>query len=254
MTSLKAEIWRQIYLYKRYPFSYFSDFILLILMFMAIFFSGSLAGGGIIGKTLNALVIGYVLWTLIQNTISQMGTGIANQMQNGILEQQFLMPISFKRLFFNKIVVNIVSSAIQAFLALIIIMMITNNWIKFSPITVLPFFLALLVTIGLGYLIVSLVLKFKRIGSSLVIFQYVYLGILLINFENYPLSIKYLSCLLPICPMVSWMRLIVNQRKYNFSFYLMASIFNAILWLVIGFFIFEITNRKVRKAGSLAAY
>lgn len=136
MTSLKAEIWRQIYLYKRYLFSYFSDFILLILMFMAIFFSGSLAGGGIIGKTLNALVIGYILWTLIQNTISQMGTGIANQMQNGILEQQFLMPISFKRLFFNKIVVNIVSSAIQAFLALIIIMMITNNWIKFSPITV----------------------------------------------------------------------------------------------------------------------
>lgn len=112
----------------------------------------------------------------------------------------------------------------------------------------------MLVTVGLGYLIVSLVLKFKRIGSTLVIFQYVYLGILLINFENYPLSIKYLSFLLPICPMVSWMRLIVNQRTYNFSFYLMSYLFNEILWLVIGFFIFEITNQKVRKAGSLAAY
>ena len=102
MTSFKAELWRQFYLYKRYTFNYISDFFLLILMFMAIFWGGSLVGGGVLGKSLNALVVGYVLWSLIQNTISQMGTTVMNNAKSGILEQQYLMPISSKRLFLNK--------------------------------------------------------------------------------------------------------------------------------------------------------
>lgn len=176
MTSFKAEIWRQVWLYKRYSFNYFSDFVLLIMMFMAIFFGGALLGGGVLGTSLNALVIGYILWTLIQNTISQMGMSLTSQMQNGILEQQFLVPISTRRLFFNKSLVNIIVSTVQAILALLIIMMLTDHWIKFSIILVIPFVLALVTTIGLGYLVVSLILHFKRIGSTLVIFQYVYLG------------------------------------------------------------------------------
>ena len=85
MTSFKAELWRQFYLYKRYSFNYISDFFLLILMFMAIFWGGSLVGGGVLGKSLNALVVGYVLWSLIQNTISQMGTTVMNNAKSGIL-------------------------------------------------------------------------------------------------------------------------------------------------------------------------
>ena len=112
-------------------------------MFIAIFLGGTLVGGGVIGTSLNALVIGYILWTLIQNTISQMGMTMTNQMQNGILEQQFLMPISARRLFLNKSIVNIIISAVQAVLALIIIMLLTDHWIKFPIVLVVPFLLAL---------------------------------------------------------------------------------------------------------------
>lgn len=122
MTSFKAELWRQFYLYKRYSFNYISDFFLLILMFMAIFWGGSLVGGGVLGKSLNALVVGYVLWSLIQNTISQMGTTVMNNAKSGILEQQYLMPISTKRLFLNKSIVNMLMSFVQAILILIVVM------------------------------------------------------------------------------------------------------------------------------------
>ena len=174
MTSLKAEFCQQIYLYKRYLYSYISDLFLVILMFMAIFWGGTLVGNGVVGTSLNASVVGYVLWTLIQSTISQMGMVVSNEAQNGILEQQYLMPISEKRLYFNKSIVNIAVSIIQACLALVIIMSLTNHWIIFPAVVLLPFSLALAVTVGLGYLIVSLVLRFKRIGSTLVIFQYIY--------------------------------------------------------------------------------
>ena len=136
MTSFKAELWRQFYLYKRYSFNYISDFFLLILMFMAIFWGGSLVGGGVLGKSLNALVVGYVLWSLIQNTISQMGTTVMNNAKSGILEQQYLMPISTKRLFLNKSIVNMLMSFVQAILILIVVMFFTNHWIKFPTVMV----------------------------------------------------------------------------------------------------------------------
>lgn len=182
MTSFKAEFWRQFYLYKRYLFNYISDFFLLILMFMAIFWGGSLVGGGVLGKSLNALVIGYVLWSLIENTISQMGSTVMNNAKSGILEQQYFMPISSRRLFLNKSIANIVVAFVQAILILIVVMAFSDHWISFPVIMMVPFILALLTTVGLGYLIVSLVLRFKRIGSTLVIFQYIYLGVLLIVF------------------------------------------------------------------------
>lgn len=254
MTSFKAELWRQFYLYKRYAFNYISDFFLLILMFMAIFWGGSLVGGGVLGKSLNALVVGYVLWSLIQNTTSQMGTTVMNNAKSGILEQQYLMPISTKRLFLNKSIVNMLMSFVQAILILILVMFFTNHWIKFPAVMVIPFLLALVVTVGLGYLIVSLVLRFKRIGSTLIIFQYIYLGVLLINFENYNGITKYLSCFLPICPMVSWMRLAINNRTYNIAFYLGGSLFNAVLWLLIGLLVFNLTDRYVKKSGTLSLY
>lgn len=254
MTSFKAELWRQFYLYKRYAFNYISDFFLLILMFMAIFWGGSLVGGGVLGKSLNALVVGYVLWSLIQNTTMQMGTTVMNNAKSGILEQQYLMPISTKRLFLNKSIVNMLMSFVQAILILIVVMFFTNHWIKFPAVMVIPFLLSLVVTVGLGYLIVSLVLRFKRIGSTLIVFQYIYLGVLLINFENYNGITKYLSCLLPICPMVSWMRLAINNRAYNTAFYLGGSLFNAVLWLLIGLLVFNLTNRFVKKSGTLSLY
>jgi integral membrane sensor domain MASE1 len=49
---------------------------------------------------------------------------------------------------------------------------------------------SLVTLFGLGYLIISLVLRFKRIGSFLAICQYLYLGILLTQFEKADLLVK----------------------------------------------------------------
>ncbi|WP_025080889.1 ABC transporter permease [Lactobacillus hamsteri] len=254
MTSLKAEFWREIWIYKRYPMEQITNLFLVVLIFMAIFWGGSLVGSGIVGSSLNSLVVGYTLWTLIQNTISEMAQTVVSQAESGIVEQQYLMPISSKRLFFNKSIVNIVFSLIQSILVLIAVMWLTNHWIKLPLIVVIPFILSLMTTIGLGYLMSSLVLRFKRVGSILIIFQYVYLAVLLTDFENYSIIIKILSCLLPISPMVSWIRLAINSHVYNLNFYLVGSIFNTILWLIIGVIIFNLADKYVKKNGTLAQY
>ena len=54
--------------------------------------------------------------------------------------------------------------------------------------------------------------------------------------------------------MVGWIRLAVNHQNYNSEFYLMGSIFNAILWITIGLVVFKFTDKYVKKKGTLALY
>ncbi len=54
--------------------------------------------------------------------------------------------------------------------------------------------------------------------------------------------------------MVSWMRLAVNNKFYDWRFYLLGSLFNTILWLVIGILIFSLTDKYVKRNGTLALY
>ena len=114
MTTLKAEFQRELIIYRRYLFSSISDLVLTILMFMGIFWGSNLISTGIIGSSLPALIIGFTLWTTIQNTCSMLGNGVMNNAKSGVLQQLYLMPVSSKKLFFNKSIVNIIVSLVQS--------------------------------------------------------------------------------------------------------------------------------------------
>lgn len=254
MTALRAEFRRELIIYRRYLFSSISDLILTILMFMGIFWGSNLISTGIIGRSLSALIVGFTLWTTIQNTCSMLGDGVMNNAKSGVLQQLYLMPVSSKKLFFNKSIVNIIVSLLQSIIVCLVLMDFTGQWIHFAPIIVLPALLSLVALFGLGYLIVSLVLKFKRVGSFLAICQYFYLGVLLTQFENAPLLIRNLANFLPLVPMVSWMRMVVNGIQYNIAYYVFFSITNAIVWVIIGIVVFNKVDRTIKQNGTISFF
>ena len=94
-----------------------------------------------------------------------------NNAKSGVLQQLYLMPVSSKKLFFNKSIVNIIVSLVQSVVVCVVLMLLTGQWIHFAPIFILPAMLSLVTLFGLGYLIISVVLKFKRVGSFLAICQ-----------------------------------------------------------------------------------
>ena len=114
MVALKAEFQRELIIYRRYLFSSLSDLALTILMFMGIFWGSNSISKGIIGQSLSALIIGFTLWTTIQNTVSMLGSNTMNNAKSGILQQLYLMPISSEKLFFNRSMVNITISLGQS--------------------------------------------------------------------------------------------------------------------------------------------
>lgn len=107
---------------------------------------------------------------------------------------------------------------------------------------------------GLGYLITSVVLKFKRVGSFLAICQYFYLGVLLTQFENAPVLIKNIANLLPLVPMISWMRMAINGIHYNAAYYLIFSIANAIVWVIVGIVVFNKVGKNIKQNGTLSFF
>ena len=224
MTTLKAEFQRELIIYRRYLFSSISDLVLTILMFMGIFWGSNLISTGIIGSSLPALIIGFTLWTTIQNTCSMLGNGVMNNAKSGVLQQLYLMPVSSKKLFFNKSIVNIIVSLVQSIVVCLVLMLLTGQGIHFAPIIIWPAILSLVALFGLGYLITSVVLKFKRVGSFLAICQYFYLGVLLTQFENTPVLIKNIANLLPLVPMVSWMRMAIRCAWLLMEFTIMLHI------------------------------
>lgn len=254
MNALKAEFWRKIIIYRRYWPDYLSSIGLTVLMCMGIFWGGTLVGNGIIGSSLTALLIGFALWTLIQNTVSEMSNSITQAAQTGTLEQEFLMPLAPTRIFFNKNLVSSIFSLFQSAIVFIVLMAFTGRWIKLPLIIILPLILSMITIFGLGYLIVSLTLRFKRITNLLTIGQYLYLAVLLTSFENCSLIIRILANLLPLVPMISWMRLAVNNLHYNWYYYLFFASMNAILWLGLGVFIFIKTIHLIKQKGTLAFF
>lgn len=114
--------------------------------------------------------------------------------------------------------------------------------------------LSLVTLFGLGYLIISVVLKFKRVGSFLTICQYFYLGVLLTQFENAPVLIKNIANLLPLVPMVSWIRMAINGIHYSAAYYLIFSIANALVWVIVGIVVFNKVDKNIKQNGTLSFF
>ena len=138
MVALKAEFQRELIIYRRYLFSSVSDLALTILMFMGIFWGSNSISKGIIGQSLSALIIGFTLWTTIQNTVSMLGSNTMNNAKSGILQQLYLMPISSEKLFFNRSMVNITISLGQSIIVCLALMLFTGQWINFTIMVIWP--------------------------------------------------------------------------------------------------------------------
>lgn len=183
-----------------------------------------------------------------------LGNGVMNNAKSGVLQQLYLMPVSSKKLFFNKSIVNIIVSLVQSVVVCVVLMLLTGQWIHFATIFILPAMLSLVTLFGLGYLIISVVLKFKRVGSFLAICQYFYLGVLLTQFENASVLIKNIANLLPLVPMVSWIRMAINGIHYSAAYYLIFSIANALVWVIVGIVVFNKVDKNIKQNGTLSFF
>jgi len=160
----------------RYPLNTAARFLGLVAIFGAIFFGGQAVAGEQITDSLGGIIVGLFVWVLSVVAFQQLAHNITQEAQWGTLERLFISPNGFGTVMLTKLVVNVLFSFLWSFVLLLVMMLISGEWLAVDPLTVLPLgVLTVLSVSGIGFLFAGLALLYKRIGN---IFQLVNWGFL----------------------------------------------------------------------------
>ncbi len=256
-TAFAAEVRREIIQIRRYPTEFLSELVVVTVIFYGLFLGGSyIAGHGILGSRLSDIIIGYGIWTLMLTAIGNMGWAISNEAQNGTLEQVCLAPVRIRTIFALRSSATLVQSILFTLIALFGIMLLTQHYIYFAWMEIPPALMAIAVSVGLGYLVASITILFKRSNQFLNLLQFALLFLIMTPFTDLPGAWKYLSIAVPAAPMMGILRHVAAGAG---SFpaettWLVFGCLNTLIWLVLGYVTYGVAHDRARSRGILGHY
>ncbi|QSO52287.1 ABC transporter permease [Alicyclobacillus curvatus] len=256
-TGLLSEIRREWILFRRYPTELLSQLVVIIVAFYGLFLGASyMAGNNMAPGRLDAVIVGYLLWTLAMGAVGAMGWDIMNEAQNGTLEQVMLSPLGLTRILLLRSIVLFVYNIMFTIAVLFIIMSLTGRHLTVSVSAVIPLGLAMACAIGIGYLVASVTILFKRSSQFLGLLQFVLLFLVMTPFASLHGFLRMVSLLIPIAPMNALLRqMMIRHGGLNAPHdWLLWSIVNAVIWVALGMFVFVKASKRAKRKGILGHY
>ncbi len=246
---LKAEIKRQIILFKRYPFEPISSLFVVAIGFIAIFFSTNISNGNNF-ENIGELFLRYLLGTLSMMLISDMGISIANEAKLGTLERIYSMPSRLFKVITIRNIVSIIFVLIQLSIFIFIFLLFFNSYLTryLTGTTFLALLLYVISMAGVGYTLSGLTLLYKNIGSVSQLIQFIFLFIALIPYNFLHDTLRYIIGLIPGAMAVQ----IINNSHSGFEIFL-GTVFS-MSHLIIGILLFKIMEKRILIHGSLGRY
>ncbi|QSO46394.1 ABC transporter permease [Alicyclobacillus mengziensis] len=255
--GLLSEIRREWILFRRYPTELLSQLVVIVVAFYGLFLGASyMAGSRMVGGRLDAVIIGYLLWTLAMGAVGAMGWDIMNEAQNGTLEQVMLSPLGLMKILLLRSIVLFIYNILFTAVVLFIIMWLTGRHLSVSGSEVVPFGLAMACAIGIGYLVASVTILFKRSNQFLGLLQFVLLFLVMAPFASLHGWRRLASVMVPIAPMNAMLRqmMIAGGGLTGPHNWLLWSVLNAGIWLLLGMFVFVKASKRAKRKGILGHY
>jgi ABC-2 type transport system permease protein len=240
----------------RYPAEVIAGLVIITSVFYGLFLSAQyMAGPGFaFGDRLDAVVVGYVLWTLTLYIINDIAIGLQVEAQTGTLEQVFLSPFGAPRVFFARAVASLALRLTLILGIVFILTTITGSQLAFPPILILPLFTLVLAAYGLAFVLGACALVFKRIQQVLGVFQFVLLFLLAAPVEEWTGSMQSLRYLLPMLPSTGLLRdLMARDVGLNWGIFGLALI-NGLVYFGLGLFFFHWAEQTAKQRGILGGY
>lgn len=246
---LLVEVWRSLLALRRYPLELLGAVVTLSLIFYLLFLGARfLAGPGVeFGGRLEAVLVGYLLWTFTLSAYNGLSFGLMEETQTGTLEQVFLTPYGPVRLYLVRDLAGLFTQGLLVFLIALVLMALTGARLAFTPQVLLPFLAVLLGGYGLGFAVGSLALLYKRIGQLLGLSQFLLLFLLQAPGEG-------LFRLLPLAPGAALARRMLAEGAPLDPAPLFLSFLNGLVYLGVGLFLFRRAVRLAKRRGLLHGY
>lgn len=240
----------------RYPTEVVGGIVILTTVFYGIFLSTQYMAGpaSTFGDRLDAVVVGYVIWTLVLYIVNDIANNLQQEAQTGTLEQVFLSPFGAPRVFLARAIASLTLRLLLILIVLAIIIAMTGSQLAFPALLLLPLSTLLLSAYGLAFFIGSFALVFKKVQQLLGLFQFVLLFLLAAPTEDWSGTARWVANLLPILPSTGLLRdLMAREQPLDWGMWAIA-LANGIVYFTLGTFVFRWAERQAKRQGTLGGY
>lgn len=251
-----AELKRSWIEFTRYPVDAVAGVFIITSVFYGLFLSARYIAGPNLqfGDRLDAIVVGYVLWTLVIFVVTSIVSILQIEAQTGTLEQVMLTPYGVSRVFLARAIASLTINIVLITGILLLILLLTGRRLYFPPTLILPLLTVLFGAYGLAFLMASLALLFKRIQQLLGLTQFALLFLLTIPSETWSGTLSIVRFLLPMTMGAGILRdLMARNLSLNFVEISLAFL-NGLGYLVLGLVVFRRAEVVAKRRGILGGY
>ncbi len=253
---IAIEFKRGLLMLRRYPLEMLGQLVVITMIFYGLFLGARYIAGPAaqFGGRLDALVVGYVLWTLSLFAIGDLSWGLMEEARTGTLEQVFLSPFGPARVYLARNLAGLLTTLILNFGIMVLIMLLTGVRLEFTWAALAPLAAVLLGAYGLGFILGALALLFKRIQSFLNLFQFVLMFLIMTPFELVHAPLRNLGFLLPMTPGAGQLRALLARGEAFDPAFFGFGLLNGVIYLVLGLWVFGRAVRAAKERGLLSGY
>lgn len=240
---------------RRYPSEFVGAVVSLSILFLLLFLGARfLAGPGAdFGERTEALLVGFLLWTLTIFAYNSLSFGLSEEAQTGTLEQLFLTPYGPIPLFLIRNLAGLGTQLLMLGSIALVLMLLTGARLSFPPLVLLPILAVLVGGYGLGFAMASLALLFKRVQQLLGISQFLLIFLLQVPLEGSG-WLAQLGYFLPLAPGAHLARQMMSAGASLDWGLLGLAFLNGLCYLGLGLLIFSRAVRTAKRRGLLFGY
>lgn len=240
----------------RYPAEVIAGVIITTSVFYGLFLSAKYMAGPdfAFGDRLDAVVIGYVVWSLTLYIINDIAIGLQSEAQTGTLEQVFLSPYGAPWVFLARAIASLVLRLTLISGIIVILMLISGSRLSFPITLVLPLLTLLMAGYGFAFAMGACALVFKRVQQILGVLQFLLLFLLAAPVEEWEGPMASLRFFLPMLPSTGLLRdLMARSIPLDWGILLLA-LLNGLLYLGLGLGLFRWAETVAKQRGTLSGY
>ncbi len=242
----RIEFIKNFWTIKRYPFDTVTGIITLGGFFFLLLGAGQVIAGATPSKEgITSLIITYVLGFFIVGQVQNPTQVVAREARSGMLEQLFLSGHVLPTIFMIRSLAGLLSTFLWIGLMMAALFLLTGTGIIWSVQLFIPLIPMLAASLGVGLLFGAIAMLFKETNS---IFGILQIPLFLLAGFNAPTT--WWQYLIPVASSSGLTRAIALGQVVTLEALIFACL-SAIVWLVLGIIIFQLTVRIARQRGIL---
>jgi ABC-2 type transport system permease protein len=249
----RALVRKSVVLRTRYPFNTATNVVVIYAFFLLLVYGGRQIAPRVIGHSLSDIVVGFFLLLMATVVFSHFSWEMIREARWGTLEQLYMTPLGFRRVMFLTTGVNILVGFVYGVALLALMVLTTNATLSFYPLTVVLIgLLALASAVGIGFALGGLALVFKRIENVFQVVLFAFIVFIAVPVEGSPL-LK----LLPLSLGSYLLRQSMTEGVPLWelpAFDLGLLVLKAIVYVAVGYLLFQHAGRAARKRGRFGQY